>query len=64
MFFKINRGKFFVYSFCIYPFMIYLYIDMKYKDFFSHLLSESTTLYVSGANYDSQDLENMKVYIT
>jgi len=44
--------------------MIYLYIDMKYKDFFSHLLSESTTLYVSGANYDSQDLENMKVYIT
>lgn len=32
---------------------------MKYKDFFSHLLTESMTLTISGEDYDSRDLENM-----
>lgn len=32
---------------------------MKYKDFFSHLLTESMTVVVGGADYDSRDLQNM-----
>ena len=32
---------------------------MKYTDFYSHLLTESMTTSVSGADYESKDLENL-----
>ncbi len=32
---------------------------MKYTDFYSHLLNESMTTSLSGANYESKDLENL-----